>query len=91
MKRKHDTRDVPPEAKKRVSKGVQQAMLTVFGKDVWCDLTSTGRAKVVRPEWYASLRMVALQNYWKKAFQFYLSNAWEAGKLCEYCLSTMPT
>ena len=57
MKRKHDTRDVPPDAKRRVSKGVAQAMLTVFGKDVWCDLTPTGRAKVVRPEWYASLRM----------------------------------
>lgn len=57
MKRKHDTREVPVDAKRRVREGVEQAMLTVFGKDVWCDLTPTGRAKVLRPEWYASLRM----------------------------------
>jgi integrase len=58
MKRKHDTRDVPEGAKRRVDKkGQAQALLVVFGKEVWCDLTPTGRAKVQRPEWYGSLKM----------------------------------
>lgn len=57
MKRKHDTRQVPADAKRRVKDGKPQALITVFGKDIWCNLTPSGRAKVMRPEWYATLRM----------------------------------
>jgi integrase len=57
MKRKHDTREVPANAKRRVKDGKAQALITVFGKDTWCDLTPSGRAKAMRPEWYANLRM----------------------------------
>lgn len=57
MRKKHETRKVPPGAPTRKHKGKAQALIPMDGHGVWCELTATGRAKVTRPEWYASLRM----------------------------------
>lgn len=56
MYHKQDTRPVPPDAPRRIQDGVSQAKIRVDGKDAWCDLTPTGRAKVTRAEWYGQLR-----------------------------------
>lgn len=56
MYHKQDTRPVPPDAPRRIHGGISQAKIRVDGKDVWCDLTPTGRAKVTRAEWYGQLR-----------------------------------
>lgn len=57
MRKKHETRKVPPGAPSRMHRGKHQALIQVDGRGVWCDLTATGRARVVRPEWYASLKL----------------------------------
>lgn len=57
MRRKHDTRRIPPDAQHRVHQGKPQVQLRVGGKLVWCDVTTSGRASVIRPEWYGQLRM----------------------------------
>lgn len=57
MFKKTETRKVPDDAPRRTTKGIQQAKLRVDGSDVWVDLNAKGRAVIVRPDWYAQLRM----------------------------------
>ena len=57
MYRKQETRPIPPDAQRRTHQGKAQAKIRVDGKDTWCDLTPSGRARIVRAEWYGQLRM----------------------------------
>ena len=57
MFKKTETRKVPADAQRRISKGIHQAKLRVDGSEVWVDLNANGRAVIIRPDWYAQLRM----------------------------------
>lgn len=57
MFKKQITKPVKPGRPRRRHRGKDQALMRFDGKDVWVDLNAAGRAKLVLPEWYSTLRM----------------------------------
>lgn len=57
MFKKQVTKPVAPEKPRRNHRGKHQALVRFDGKDTWVDLNAAGRAKLVLPEWYSTLRM----------------------------------
>lgn len=57
MHRRMDTRRIPAGAKTRTKNGVEQVQLNIWGVPTWCEVTTGNRARVIRPEWYGSVRM----------------------------------
>ena len=57
MQRVSETRRIPEGAPTRRFKGVDQVKVRVDGVERWCDISSPGRFKVYKPEWYARLKL----------------------------------
>lgn len=57
MFKKQITKPVGPDRPRRTHKGKAQALVRFDGKEIWADLNPAGRARLVLPEWYSTLRM----------------------------------